>query len=291
MKVFLTGATGFIGRPTWRELQAKGHEVCILTRTPSNLFTQQGVTQIEGSLDDIPQWLPQLMAFKPDSCIHYAWQGIPDYSLKNSLFNLEMSANLLDVLGSIGCSYVAVSGSCWEYGAVTEETTEQAEVIRPSVFGAAKNALREIAVAVCADHEMKLGWGRVFFPYGPHQKRASIVPFVCQALTQGEVPRARTPNIRNDFIYVDDVALAFIHMVEEKLEGVFNIGSGEGTYVGEIVNRLCRVDGKAEPHQDPFSGSGFWANNNRLVESGWQPKTPLNEGLKRTLQEYRDPTS
>jgi len=106
------------------------------------------------------------------------------------------------------------------------------------------------------------------------------------------MPRLKTPEAVNDFLYVDDTAEALVVLVDADVSGVFNIGSGVGTPVGAIADRLLQLAGCASAFGVkaglPVCGAGFWADTSALRSLGWSAKTPLDEGLSRTLAFFRD---
>src|SRR6185436_7796426 len=81
MRVFVTGASGFIGAAVMRLLLEQGIETAALVsigRPHDRLQDFDGrFVRIEGRLADIPSLRPQLEAFHPDACIHLAWYAEP----------------------------------------------------------------------------------------------------------------------------------------------------------------------------------------------------------------------
>lgn len=291
MRVLLTGASGFLGRPCLGMLVDRGHEVLALSRRPRPAGLAASVKWHVADLNAVDSYAAAVKAFRPQAALHLAWEGIPDYSLDTSLRNLRSGCVLGDVLFAVGCRHLAVSGSCWEYGKVTGEVEEHAEPVAPSVFSAAKAAQRLMLEALARGAGASLAWGRVFYPYGPGQKPASLAPTLCRAALTGNQPALKTPHAVNDFLYVDDTAEALVVLTETANSGVFNIGSGNGTPVGVLADRLLELAGRlpvfaaiAPPDGPP---TGFWADTTALRALGWHPRTSLDEGLRRTLDYFR----
>jgi nucleoside-diphosphate-sugar epimerase len=220
-----------------------------------------------------------------------AWEGIPDYSLETSLRNLRSGALLGQILFDAGCRHLAVSGSCWEYGKVSGQVNEHDHPVAPGVFGASKSAQRLVLEALATAANASLAWGRVFYPYGPGQKPASLAPTICRAVLAGDRPALKTPHAVNDFLYVDDTAEALVVLAETAVSGVFNIGSGTGTPVGALADKVLELAGRSAafatlpgPDGPP---TGFWADTTALQALGWRQRTPLDEGLRLTLDSFR----
>ena len=285
MKIVITGATGFIGKPALDLLLAHGHDVLSLSRQAAPLEKNGRLRWLQSDLAAPESYGDAVASFQPEACLHLAWHGIPDYSLPTSLLNLASGARLVESLLNAGCKHFAISGSCWEYGKVAGCVSEETQPVDASVFGACKHALHHIVASQCRAANASLAWGRVFYPYGPRQKAASLVPTVCRAIADGQMPSLKTPGAANDFLYVDDTAEALVMLAENSAQGIFNIGSGEATSVGALANELLKMAGR-----DPVfnvsaaaCGSGFWADTRRLRALGWEPRVSLGEGLRRTL--------
>jgi UDP-glucose 4-epimerase len=288
MKVVLTGASGFIGKPALEQLLSQGHNVLALSRQKSvpDAIAGKGLFIWHScDLAEPDSWIQAVRDFTPEGCLHLAWEGIPDYGFVRSLRNLEMGANLVEGLIRAGCRHFVISGSCWEYGKVSGPMREEMDPVEPGVFAASKNALRGVAEALCQASGASLSWARIFYPYGPGQKSASLLPTVCRAIAEGHHPELKTPSAANDFLYVDDVADALLLLLEKQACGIYNIGSGKPESVGKMADMLLSFAGKPSAFNitEASAANGFWADISRLKALGWEPRTSLEDGLKRTL--------
>jgi nucleoside-diphosphate-sugar epimerase len=287
MKVVLTGASGFIGKPVLDKLLCQGHEVLALSRQTSVPDAHSGNSLLiwhSCDLADSESWIKAVLDFTPEVCLHLAWEGIPDYGLDRSLRNLVMGTNLVEGLIRSGCRHFVISGSCWEYGKVSGLIREDMNFMEPGVFAASKNALRGMAEALCRASGASLSWGRIFYPYGPGQKSVSLLPTVCRAIAEGHDPVLNTPSVANDFLYVDDTADALLILLEKQAHGIYNIGSGKPEAVGKMTDMLLGFAGKPSVFNltKASDANGFWADISKLKALGWEPQTSLEEGLKRT---------
>src|ERR1035437_4918872 len=77
MRVFLTGASGFIGAHVLRQLLARGHTVTALAMPADPMERLRSMAGrfgvVRGLLQDTDSWRPALQAFSPEGCIHLAW--------------------------------------------------------------------------------------------------------------------------------------------------------------------------------------------------------------------------
>jgi UDP-glucose 4-epimerase len=291
MRVLLTGASGFLGRPALEALVSRGHEVLALSRQPAPRQLPAEVRWRQSDLNEPDSYRAAVADFAPQSALHLAWEGIPDFGLPTCLRNLTSGAVLGEILFRAGCRHLAVSGSCWEYGKVTGRIAEECRPVTPGIFAASKTSQRLLLESLATAAGATVAWGRVFYPYGPRQKASSLAPTLCRAVIAGERPSLKTPAVVNDFLYVDDTAEALVLLAETPTTGVFNIGSGVGTPVGTLADMLLQLGGRQAEFGSASAGdgtaAGFFADISALEALGWRSRTGLEEGLRRTLEAFR----
>lgn len=291
VRVLITGATGFIGKPLTKALIDAGCEVLALARkAPSD---EDQINWLEADLSNDESYRDAIVAFAPEVVIHLAWQGIPDYSLETSLANLNQSLRLLSfVLGLGCCKKVMVSGSCWEYAGARGECLES-DVSRPqNDFTWAKHSIRMWLEIICKQNEITLGWFRIFYVYGPRQRAASLMPTVLNDMKSGKIPQIKTPKNANDYIFVDDVVDAFSIATNNNFtSGVYNLGSGNSTSVLDICRCAEQIVRGSDTLTQKLENKSklnladidFWAGSKITKEAlNWKPKTTLEDGIRQT---------
>ena len=137
-------------------------------------------------------------------------------------------------------------------------------------------------------------WGRIFFLYGPHEHPVRLVSSVIRSLLLGEPARCSHGNQLRDYLYVGDVAEAFVTIMESDVQGPVNIASGYPVSLKEIIYKiagkldrkeLVRLGALPAPPEEPDLLVG---NVSRLTnEVGWRPKYDLNHGLDETIDWWR----
>ena len=214
---------------------------------------------------------------------------MPDYSLLKCLENFNTTMHLFGFLKDIGCKKIFTAGTCWEYGNLQGQVKEEDSSSGMSLFASFKTSLRLIGENLAAEKGIDFIWGRIFFVYGPGQREQSLLPFCYQALKKKEAPQVNNPSAINDFIYVSDVAMAIVALIEAPfVSGVFNIGSGIPVTVAKLCNLVAQrlgVEGLPIEHPRSSNEKGFWADISSIQKStGWKPQTSLENGIDETIK-------
>lgn len=290
MKIFLTGGTGFIGKFVVNKLS--DHKLLVLGSTKSKAsINHPNITYLQGNLNNLDLWKDKVKAFKPDGAIHIAWEGIPDYGIKQSLKNFGYGINLYKFLTAIGCKKILSTGSCWEYGGQEGKLTEETLHKPFNAFTAAKNALFLLGQEIAKEKQINFIWTRLFYVYGPGQRRKSLIPYIIDCIKNNKLPELKNPSAENDFIYVEDAAEAISKLIlSYDRSGVFNIGSGKLSKVAGIVKIVLdyfKVDQKIKETKASQidSLSSFYADISKIKKAvGWKPKTSIEQGILKTIQ-------
>ena len=133
-----------------------------------------------------------------------------------------------------------------------------------------------------------LNLGPYFFVYGPGQRQNSLIPSCYNALKNDADLKIINPLVVNDFVYVSDVANAIRHLIElDNISGIYNIGSGQGKAVWEVVNNIAKAMNLPVIYTDmPSSNVGNWANTESIIECGWKSEVSLEVGVLQTIKTY-----
>lgn len=255
MKIFITGGTGFIGQPLVKKLQERGHSLKLLSC----------------NLSETEKWKKEIEEFKPDACVHLAWEGLPDYGIEMSKKNIKYSLDLFSFLKEMGCKTVLSVGSAFE------KTNPE------DIFPVAKKIVNFWGKAVIENFI----WARVFYVYGPGQRETSLIPYLINCAKKGEKPEIKNPLAQNDYIYIDDVAEALALLLEKsEKSGEYDIGWGKLISNQEIINiiaeELNQQDWKKELADSQNNVSGYHAEISYLKRV-WQPKINIQEGIQKMI--------
>jgi len=291
MKILVTGATGFIGSAFAKLALSRGHSIGGMMRPaetpPKHVPISDRMVWIKGTLAELP-WR-EIEAFKPDACIHFAWVATPGVYLESpeNENHLEWGLNLARRLKGIGMGQFIGVGTCIEYKITNVPLNEESTpVATTTLYSRCKNALREILEAEARKDGSHFCWGRVFYPYGVGEHPARLCSSIISRLRKSEPVELKTPASQKDYIYIDDLASAWLAVVENRATGSVNLGTGQGVTVREIAQTLARLQGKldlvrdaAAPVTDAFPY--VVADSSKLRALGWRPAVSLHDGLQR----------
>jgi len=291
-RVLLTGATGFIGRHCLPPLLANGYEVhAVASQAPREDIPEVFWHQID--LMDVSRISKLVVDVQPTHLLHLAWFTVPGkyWTSSENLRWVRASLDLLQVFAQHGGQRVVMAGSCaeydWRYGYCSEQVTP---LIPSTLYGYCKHSLQIVLNAFAEQAGLSAAWGRVFFLYGPHEHRTRLVPSVVNAVLWGESARCSHGEQIRDFLYVQDVADAFVALLESRVSGAVNIASGHPIKLEDIVYRIAEKVGRQDLIQLgtlPVSANEpplLVADVSRLSsEVGWSPRYDLDTGLEQTI--------
>lgn len=266
MTWLVTGGAGYIGSHVVRAFHAAGIDVVVLDNLSSGhrTFVPDGVPIIEDSITD-PAALAAVFAENAiDGVVHLAGYKYAGESVKFPLEtykqNVTGTALLLDAMANANVNRIVFSSSAAVYGTPTVEIVTETTATNPqSPYGESKLIgewlIRDQAVAAnltgtCLRYFNVVGSGTDdVTDTSPH----NLFPLIFRALAEGRTPAIfgddyPTPDgtCVRDYVHVADVAAAHVAaaqalMAGTQLEPVYNLGSGAGTSVGEIMTAVTNV--------------------------------------------------
>lgn len=300
-RVLLTGATGFIGRHALPLLIEHGYEVHATTRALPVGGEQNATHWHQVDFMDPVAVAGLVGTIKPSHLLHFAWYAEPGkyWTSEQNFRWVQASMHLLESFGKNGGKRVVMAGTCaeydWSYGRCIENQT----LIRPaSIYGACKAAMQHLLEAYGRRFAMSTAWGRIFHLYGPHEHRTRLVPSIIFPLLLGQTAPCSSGEQQRDFLHVQDVASAFVALLNSDVMGPVNIGSGQPVAVRDVVERIAAQIGlpalvrlgdlQNRPDEPPL----LVADVSRLTnEVKWAPFYNLDAGLASTIAWWREQSS
>ncbi|MFC1560242.1 NAD-dependent epimerase/dehydratase family protein [Candidatus Margulisiibacteriota bacterium] len=195
------------------------------------------------------------------------------------------------------------AGSRLQYGQIKSVPVNENHDLRPRTpYALNKTAAENMYLFYHEMHNIPCSLFRIANPYGPrsqmkHNKYSMVNWFIRQAMENKLIKVFGDGKQIRDYIYVDDLADAFLlAAVEPKCCGkVFNIGSGKGTKFIDMAELIVRTVGSGKTESVPWPDDyvrvetgDYITNINAFSEAtGWKPKTSLESGIKSTNEYYR----
>ncbi len=327
--ILVTGGLGYIGSHTVVALQQQGYKVVIIDNlSNTRLSVLEGITDITDKKPayyniDLKEKLniPQVFKnYKIDGVIHFAASKAVSESVENPLLyyqnNLTSLVNLLQVMLSNNCNNIIFSSSCTVYGQADKlPITEQAP-IKPaeSPYGNTKQIGEEILFDTTKASDLKAIALRYFNPIGAHKSTLigelplgvpqNLIPFVTQTAAGiretlnvfGDDYPTKDGTAIRDYIHVVDLAKAHVKAVERLINQqqndafeVFNVGTGKGSSVLEVIKTFEKVNKIMAPYKivgrrigDITAAYADTKKANKVL--GWKAEQSLEDALKSAWQ-------
>lgn len=290
MNVLLTGATGFLGSHLLPELIKEGYEVIIFKRSFSD------VEHIKSYFSQIKRYDIDKMDIEKvfqdnriDIIIHLA----TDYGRKNYNNVIEMLESNIELpsrLLNLGA----------KYGVKAFVNTDTSTDGRYTLYSAMKKAFVEIAKFFSANYEIKFMNVILEYMYGERDDNSKFISSVIENVLKDKKIKATKGEQKRDFIYVKDVVSAYLAVLdnivnfnENYME--FNIGTGQSVSLKDFVKIVEKITGKRANvkwgaivyrKNEIFDSKADISIARRLLN--WQPKTSLEEGLRNTINWYKN---
>jgi nucleoside-diphosphate-sugar epimerase len=250
MRLFLTGATGFIGSHVLSAAFAAGHEVIALRRDPRNTSSV--------SLTCQPEWFDGCLASLEychlqniDTVVHLAAAGVsPKHASWGTLLeiNVTLALRLMELVAAAGVKRVVVVGTCHEYGSAAlryHAIPPEAPLEPLNPYGASKAAAFQLIRTFSKQQGMELFYGRLFSVYGEGQFQGNFWPSLHRAAKAGEDFRMTSGRQISDFIPVtcaaDHILAACTRSdITAGIPLVVNIGTGKSSSLLEFAEAEWR---------------------------------------------------
>ncbi len=301
MRFLVTGAAGFLGSGLANRLAAEGHTVLgvddLSTGDPKALNSAVQFTR--GDVNDRPKLWTLMQGV--DCVYHLAARVIvPEsvlYPREYNQVNVGGTVTLMEAMRDVGVRRVVFISSGTVYGNQSMQPVKESAIPNPrSPYAVSKLAAEYYTKSIGALWGIETVCLRVFNAYGPGQHHppvhTPVIPsFLRQAWENGTIVIHGNGEQTRDYVYVDDVVNAMVSasVAPEVNTLTINVGSGLEVSVRDLAKMVAEVTGgNPEIVYNPRNEGGLsrlCADLTLAQEKlGYQPKTPLMEGLKTTLE-------
>jgi dTDP-glucose 4,6-dehydratase len=305
-RAVVTGGAGFLGSHLCERLLGDGYEVvCLdnfLTGTPDNVSHLVGHHDFHLVRADVSEYIH--VPGRVDAVLHFASPASPvDY--------LELPIHTLKV-GSIGTLH-SLGLAKEKYARFILASTSEAygdPLVHPQpesywgnvnpvgprgVYDEAKRFAEALTMAYRRSHSMPTGIVRIFNTFGPRMRPKdgrAIPAFITQALTGKPITVHGDGSQSRSICFVDDLVDGIVRMLESDLEGPVNLGNPHEVSMLELAHWIRDLAGSTSEivfTERPVDDPTVRQPDITLAKTalGWQPRRPIEDGLKTTIDWFR----
>lgn len=267
MKVVVTGASGYIGRHVVDALIKMHHEVIAVDMINKGINTDATFLSLDIFSDDIYNKLG-----RPDACIHMAWKDGFNHASDAHMGMLSKHYAFIKNMINGGVKYLSVMGTMHEIGYYEGCVDENTPTNPLSMYGIAKNALREASLLLADKSDTALMWLRAYYILGDDSNNNSIFSKITQMEHEGKTsfPFVSGKN-KYDFIHVDELAKQIATAsTQSEITGIINCCSGKPVSLADKVNEFIeknhysiRPDYGKFPER-PYDSPAIWGDNTKI---------------------------
>ena len=302
MRVLVTGGAGFIGSHVSRVLLEQGHRVTVLDNLSRGRrdLVPEPAGFVHADLADEAATEQALRGH--DAVIHLAGSLEVAVSVEQPVQftenNVVNSVRLLEAMRRAGVGKIVFSSSATVYGAPKRLPLREDDPLgmQANPYGASKVAVETYLGVYHQLYGFDCVALRYFNPYGPNElcdpETHAVPNIVRAALERRPIPLYWQGEQVRDYIYVEDLARAHVAPLEVTGFEVFNVGTEVGTKVTDVVETVSRILGHEVSTEDlgerPGDIPASYASAEKIAaELGWRAQVDLEEGLRRTIDHYR----
>lgn len=277
----VTGSTGFLGGRLVAKLESQGSRVIRISQSLG----------IDLTRDDLPlDGVNHVFHLAARTGTAEAWRDPVGFFSTNALGTLRV----VEQCRRQGCSVTFLSS--FLYAADLAVPAKETDPVSPqNPYSLSKLAAEQICAFYAKRYGLKVVTLRLANIYGPGQRPAFIVPHIVSQVVDESVECIEVLDLspKRDLLYVDDAVDGIMMAASAPPGSLFNLGSGHGYSVDELIRRALAVSGVDKPYRQtgerrPSDLAQAVADVSAIREAlGWRPTTSLDAGLRAVVEDMR----
>lgn len=312
--ILITGTGGFILSHVadeilakWPECRVIGYDIMDYCASHKNMEESKATGRfdfVEGDIQDADKIASILAKYGVDTIVHGCAVSHVDNSYGDPLsftrINTLGTQNLLECASKhSGIRRIIIVSTDEVYGSNTHQCDESSPLNPTNPYSASKAAMEQIVKSYINGDKMPIIVTRGNNVMGERQFPEKLIPKFIELLKRGEkLPIHGTGGQRRSYMYVKDVATAFIAIIEKgELYETYNIEAGDELSVIEVTEKILvhmGIDRAAWPNyfqhveDRKFNDQRYFISGSKLRSLGWEPQYNFDDALDKTVKWYKD---
>jgi CDP-glucose 4,6-dehydratase len=305
-RIFITGASGFLGSALARNLAIEGHTVVTLERdNNTNQIDNLANFIVKGDITDANLMRRIIADYEVEHVYHLAAQSIVRICAADPISayqaNVMGTVNLLEAIRTSGMNHiksVVISTSDKAYGHAPVPYTEDTPFMPKYTYECTKACQDIVGQNYFHNYEMPIKIARCSNIYGPGDPNWSrLIPNSIRRALKGERPQlySDVADYIREFVYIDDTIDAF-KLIDKFGEAgnAYCVGGTASYKIKDLIStilELCEADPDIEIIDKPSTFKEIeqqFIDGTKIKTLGWQPKFSLEQGLRETIKYYKD---
>lgn len=289
-KISITGASGFVGRNLLHHLASSNFLITVLDLNgasyPKSVKVVRGNLLTKEGLDEFLEGCEIL--------IHLAGQVLPG-NISMDKANVYTTKNLIIEASKHTVKKIIFSSTVAVYGSSDKKFFKESDQCHPDTeYGMSKLKAEKIIEEWGKKDGNQYTILRFFSLYGSGNKKGVIYDLCSGLFNKGVITVYGDGKQKRDLVFVEDVAKVLSLAIKKNMDGIYNVGTGKSFSILDLISILekisgkkCRVVFKKQPKRN--AGEIFYSVERLKRETGWLPKTMIEEGIELVYKSLINP--
>lgn len=303
-RILVTGANGFLGSHIVERMVKQNADLSIIARESSDLWRIEEFIKdlniFNGDLRDSSRLNEFIRKIKPEIIFHMAAYGVD--SKQKDIFdavniNLIGTVNMLSAIGKIGCEKFINIGTSMQYGNKEGMIDENMSYSPNNIYGSTKASATIMAHQLAGDMDINIATIIPFGVFGEKEGSHKFFPHVILSILKNKEVALTSCDQYRDYCYVENIIDGFLMAAEAQhvKNEIYNIGNGITKplrYYVDLIKKQIDSATKINYGILEHRKNDLWnplPNVDKIINTlGWQPEIPIEEGIKKTVDWYKE---